>query len=186
MWAQPVTLNVNAGSGDFGMRKSCGRELVARVERICQSRGGHMTYTQARRVRRGIVNECCMNKCADHHLYAYCSNDKQERKPSDSMDSLHETPIVPSEFDTPGSQQFIRFISIQPNAESVTNAAEKVTTEDPRYHDVFLNGNVDTKTVDKIMKTLSRNSNDYQVGTVPPEFLMTRYIPSRARIISNY
>lgn len=96
---------------------------------------------------------------------------------------MHEAPIIPSEFDTPGSQQFIRFISI---AETATNAAEKVTTEDPRYHDVFLNGNVDTKTVDKIMKTLSRNSNDYQVGTVPPEFLMTRYIPSRARLISNY
>ncbi|XP_055303455.1 uncharacterized protein LOC129569076 [Sitodiplosis mosellana] len=178
MWAQPVKVN-GSEDGGFGMRKSCGRELVARVDRICQSRGGHMTYTRARRVRRGIVNECCMNKCADHHIYAYCSNDKPERKPSDS-DSLLKTPVVPREF--------IRFISFQPNAETVTNApAGTVTTEDPRYHDVFLNGNIDTKTLDEFLRTLSRNSNDYEVRTVPPEFQMNnRYIPSRARIISNY
>lgn len=182
MWAQPVKVNSGSGNG-FGMRKSCGRELVARVDRICQSRGGHMTYTRARRVRRGIVNECCMNKCADHHIYAYCSNDKQDRKSSDSDSSL-ETPIVPSDLDVAESQQFIRSISFQPYTETSTDTpADKATSEDPRYHDVLLNGNVDTKTVDRIMKTLPRNSNDYQIGTVPPEYLTyTRYIPSRARI----
>lgn len=183
MWAQPVT--INSSSGGFGMRKSCGRELVARVDRICQSRGGHMTYTRARRVRRGIVNECCMNKCADHHIYAYCSNDKQDRK---SSDSSIETPILPpSDLEVAESQHFIRSISFQPNVDIVTDApVGRVTSEDPRYHDVLLNGNVDTKTVDRIMKSLPRNLNDYQIGTVPPEYLMSRYIPSRARIISNY
>lgn len=188
MWAQPV----KARPGNT-IRKSCGRDLVERVDRICQSRGGHMTYTKARRVRRGIVNECCTNKCADHHIYAYCSNGKQDGQSGDS-DSLLETPVLTGDLDVAESRVPALYAldmqnAIQPITESTV---EKVTLEpDQRYHDyansnVYVNSNVDSEYVNQLIKKLPRNSNDFQVGTVPPEYRISRYIPSRVRIISNY
>ncbi|XP_031625439.1 uncharacterized protein LOC116342088 [Contarinia nasturtii] len=197
LWAQPV--KVKDGISGFGLRKTCGRDLVARVDRICQSRGGHMTYTdtsrRSRRIRRGIVAECCTNKCADHHLYAYCSNDKYNTKSSESI----ESPAWPNDILEVADSQvkpILQEVNSGMNAEMITESLPlsdgEVTSENPRYHDVLVNGNVDTKLVDRIIKTLPRNFNEYQVGTVPPEYQlpvsvkMSRYIPSRVRINSNY
>lgn len=152
-----------------------------------------MTYTKARRVRRGIVNECCMNRCADHHIYAYCSNDKQDEESNDS-DSLLETPVLTVDLEVAESRVPALYTIdtqnvIQPRTESII---EKATPEpDQRYSDysnsnVYVNSNVDSEFVNQLIKTLPRNSNDFQVGTVPPEYRISRYIPSRVRIISNY
>lgn len=178
----------SALSQPVNVRRSCGTDLVERVERICQSRGGHMTYTQGRRFRRGIVSECCKYQCADHHLYAYCSNGKQD---SESPDSA----IIPADLDVAETRipaTYARTFGHQQSARLETehrtpSPVEKVTVEpDHRYHDIIVNNNVDSEYVNRILKTLPHNSNDFQVGTVPPEYLNERYIPSRARIVTNY
>lgn len=171
IWGLPT----KAIEGGFGARKSCGRDLVARVERICQNRGGHMTYTKARRVRRGIVDECCMNKCTDHSIYGYCS------KSRDSGTSIE----APMPFELHERQPFVR--PVQPNVEDITNSPVTVT-EEPEYHynDIYVTGNVKSDFVEQIIRSLPRPSNDFpEVGTVPPEYRISRYIPSRVRI-SNY
>lgn len=186
-WAQPTRLN---GGSLPTLRKSCGHELVARVDRICQSRGGHMTYTRAQRIRRGIVTECCTNKCADHHLIAYCTDNKVHSK-SIETDTSIEVPALPlsdSDLDVAEVRSPKQFVQ---NEESVTvSPIDKITSsENPLYPNVLFNGHVDStvlEKVDRIIKYLPRNSNDYQIGTVPPEYLISNYIPSRARIISNY
>lgn len=175
LWAQPMK-KIPIG----GPRKSCGRDLVARVDRICQSRGGHMTYTRARRVRRGIVEECCANKCSDHHIYAYCS------KSSDSDTSM-ERPI-PIEVIEPKFHEVRSVPVIMPDIPTEA-PVEKVTPDTPlshyRYNDIYVKDNVNADFVEQIIKSLPSHSNDFQVGTVPPEFRSSRYIPSRVRI-SNY
>lgn len=169
-WAQPVK--------DV-LKRSCGSELALRVHRVCQNRGGHNTHFTARRFRRGIVNECCSNKCRDRDLYAYCSNGKSNGESSESV----EVPAWPNDENILNVAESRVSDVVNSRLQVITESTiSKVTSESPRYHDVLVNGNVDTKRVDDIIKTLPRNSNDYQVGTVPPEYLMNRYIPSRARI----
>lgn len=184
MWALPAKPHAPY------VRKSCGRDLVERVDRICRSRGGIMTYTRARRSRRGIVNECCMNKCADHHIYAYCSNKEPISEPLPETSAAltmdlgkDEASHIPAasrlEMDSENA------IPIEPE---VTSAPiEKFTSSpDHRYHDIIVTNNVDPETVNRLIKTLPHSSNDFQVGTVPPEYMMSRYIPSRVRTVSNY
>lgn len=169
----------------LAMRKTCGRDLVERVDRICSSRGGVMTYTKARRVRRGIVNECCMNKCADHHIYAYCSNDKSE---SDSESVIENSPILTMDLEVAESRAPIAIENIMPSeVQSITNApVERITLgPDFQYRDIYVKSTVDSDFVNRLIKTLPHNSNDFQVGTVPPEYI-SGYIPSRARIVRNY
>lgn len=174
-------------------RKSCGRDLVERVDRICRSRGGHMTYTRAHRFRRGIVDECCMNKCADHHIYAYCSNNKPNSEPkpelleipaSLTIDLEAAESRVPAVMTSSLVMDDENTIPLEP----VTNAppVERFTlSPDYQFHNIIVRNNVDSEVVNRIIKTLPHNSNDFQVGTVPPD-LMSRYIPSRARIATNY
>lgn len=50
-------------------RKSCGRELNNRIQRICGSNYNGMEHT---RVKRGIVNECCQNICLDSFVELFC------------------------------------------------------------------------------------------------------------------
>lgn len=176
-------------------RKSCGRDLVERVDRICRSRGGHMTYTRAHRIRRGIVDECCMNKCADHHIYAYCSNNKPNSEPNSEMLDLPAALTMDLEVAESRVPAVSRIMMDDENTiplEPVTNApppVERFTmSPNQRYHDnIIVKNNVDSEVVNRIIKTLPHNSNDFQVGTVPPE-LMRGYvnIPSRARIVTNY
>lgn len=166
------------------VRKSCGRDLVERVDRICRSRGGHMTYTRAHRIRRGIVDECCMNKCADHHIYAYCSNNKPNAEPKSetleipvslTMDLEVAESRVPAVLTSRLVMDDENTIPLDP----VTNAppVERITlSPDYRYHNIIVRNNVDSEVVNRIIKTLPHNSNEFQVGTVPPE-LMSRYIP---------
>lgn len=171
------------------MKKSCGRDLVERVDRICRSRGGHMTYTRAHRARRGIVDECCMKKCADHHIYAYCSNNKPS---TESNSDMLEIPTsltmdletvesrVPAVFTSQLVMDNDNVIPLEP----VTNAP-LVKKEYPKFQIIVKEG-VKDEAVAQIMKHVPAQSNhDFQVGTVPPQ-LMSRYIPSRARIITNY
>lgn len=175
------------------MRKSCGRDLVERVDRICRSRGGHMTYTRAHRFRRGIVDECCMKRCADHHIFAYCSNNKPSIEPKSdmleipaslTMDLEVAESRVPAVFTSQLVMDSENVIPLEP----VTNGppVERYTfSPDYGYHDIIVKDNVDSEKVNRIIKTLPHNSNVFQVGTVPPD-LMSRYIPSRARIVTNY
>lgn len=180
MWALP------AKSHGSHIRKSCGRDLVERVDRICRSRGGHMTYTRAHRFRRGIVDECCMNKCADHHIHAYCSNNKSNTELK--SEPLPETSAAL----TMDLEMANRFEMDSENAipveSAVTSAPIEKFTLSPnhRYHDIIVKNNVDSEVVNRLIKTLPYNSNAFQVGTVPPEYMISRYIPSRVRIVRNY
>lgn len=177
-------------------RKSCGRDLVERVDRICRSRGGHMTYTRAHRFRRGIVDECCMNKCADHHIFAYCSNEqpKPEQFPETIAALTSDLNLETAESRVPGAS---RLLLDSDNRNENVIPVEKPTTSSPiekftmspnhRYHDIYVKKNVDSEFVNRLIKTLPHNSNpDFQVGTVPPEYLISRFIPSRARTTSSF
>lgn len=161
------------------VRRTCGRDLVDRVNRICERRGGHMTYTQVHRVKRGIVDECCMNVCLDHHLYAYCSNDKHE-----SESSIEAIPAYLDESDSQALSPNDSPNSIPRDMEPVTQSTpEKVTAEpDHRYQNIEMNGNVDSDFVQQLIKTLPYSSNDFQVGTVPPEY---RTIPKKYLVPSH-
>lgn len=55
-------------------RKSCGIDLINRVARICEVRGGYNRMDYMRR-KRNIIMECCKNACFDTQLYLYCSAD---------------------------------------------------------------------------------------------------------------
>lgn len=178
--------------GGFSIRKSCGRDLVERVENICQSRGGLLTYTKARRMKRGIVDECCSKKCADHHIYAYCSNNKPEFKSSEShsMSSSMETPIQltdleMSESKMPEAQALIRTMDSDNAIESI-DATSTVTPKlsiSHRYSNILVNRKIDSITLDRFLSTLQHNTNDFEVGTIPPEYQLPPIIPSRTRII---
>lgn len=192
MWALPTK-----PIGSY-VKKSCGRDLVERVDRICRSRGGHMTYTRAysgahgHRIRRGIVDECCMKKCADHHIYAYCSNNKPNNEPK--TEPLLQTFVQTIDFDVDDSRvpAASRLVMDNDNAipvefGSTSAPVEKFTlSPDQRYHDIYVKNNVDSEFVNRLIKTLPYSSNDFQVGTVPPEYMISRYIPSRARTFENY
>lgn len=69
------------------VRRSCGKYLADRIYDICKARGGYSqlsaapstttTTTRApelshRRVRRGVVEECCRQSCTDATLIQYC------------------------------------------------------------------------------------------------------------------
>lgn len=165
------------------VRKTCGRDLVDRVNKICESRGGHMTHTQVRRVRRGIVDECCTKVCLDHHIYAYCSNNP-ERSQTETGES--ETSI---ELPT-GLEEAVRSSdiqnSIQRNVETITDSPIQQVTAESVHLDIDINGNIDSEFVQRLIKRLPPPSNDFQVGTVPPEFriLPKKYlVPSHVRLI---
>lgn len=53
-------------------RKSCGGDLIERVAKICDKRGGynHLEYFRGKR---NIIMECCQNACSDVQLYLYCA-----------------------------------------------------------------------------------------------------------------
>lgn len=181
LWAQPYK------PFETVLRKSCGRDLVERIDQICQSRGGHMTITKARRSRRGIVNECCMKKCSDQHIYPYCSNNMHASEP----DELETPDILTMDLEAAESRAPISMPLknvIPQNVETATSSpVEKITLgPDYRYHDIYVKSNVDSDYVNRLIKTLPLNSNDFQIGTVPPEYRISGYIPSRARIVRNY
>lgn len=148
------------------MRKSCGPDLVERVAQICQSRGGHMTHTSPRlhrRVRRGIVNECCVNKCADHHIYPYCSNDGGlKSSETDAVSSSIETPFDLEVGDSPApiAQALVRSFdtgdAMETQVDGTTAIPVEVTTD---------------FTSERTTKNLP-----FQVGTVPPEYRMSPFV----------
>lgn len=121
-----------------------------------------MTHTgvrTSRRVRRGIVNECCFNKCADRHIYAYCSNqgegDEVKTSENESIPS-HETPMEVS--DKPEAQPLIRL---------------------PDFIDV-------TETSTPVETTTETVSIHFQIGTVPPEYRISPFVPSYSRLLVWY
>lgn len=65
------------------VRRSCGKYLADRISDICKARGGYSQLNEAtstrapelsshRRVRRGVVEECCRQSCTDTTLIQYC------------------------------------------------------------------------------------------------------------------
>lgn len=180
---------------EFHERKSCGHELVERVGRICTSRGGLKSYPVHERVRRGIVNECCANKCADHHIYAYCSNgNKRETQPAESH--VQVAPAEYSEYEMrPEPLALMRTLEYVEEAtettatrpvESTTISTTTTTTTPsmPAGFHPHGNGHIDSLTLNKILENLDRqHHNDFQVGTVPPEYRIMPMIPSRSRIM---
>lgn len=175
-------------------RKSCGRDLVERVEHICQSRGGHMTYTKARRIRRGIVNECCANECTDHHIYAYCSNSKSDVKSTESNSMSSETPyqlnvdLEAFESRIPEPQALTRTMDNENSIEQTTQHITTTTTstEIPttdHHYDVEVNKHFDSITLNRLLSSLPYNPNEFEVGTLPPEYRLAPFIPSRTRIM---
>lgn len=184
VWMQPVRVK------EFHERKSCGHELVERVGRICTSRGGLKSYPVHGRVRRGIVNECCANKCADHHIYAYCSNgDKRETQPAESLVQVASAEY--SEYEMrPEPLALMRTLEYADEAAEATDVKIETTTASTptsrlpttRFYSSG-NGHIDSLTLNRILENLDRQQhNDFQVGTVPPEYRIMPVIPSRSRI----
>ncbi|XP_062701784.1 bombyxin B-1 homolog isoform X1 [Aedes albopictus] len=61
--------------GARAVRKSCGKYLADRISDLCKARGGYSQLTSAdseqrshRRIKRGIVEECCHQQCCEYSL----------------------------------------------------------------------------------------------------------------------
>lgn len=167
-------LSVNGAplSQKMSARKSCGLDLVERVHQICQNRGGHLRYTSPRvrrHVRRGIVNECCANKCADHQLYAYCSFQHEvnssERAPQ-SLQQGTQTDFEVTDTRMPEAQSSTKSISSKNIIEETATKPVEITTE-------FNLFGVDRKT----------KNPHFQFGTVPPEYRISPFVPSQSRLL---
>lgn len=154
-------------------RKSCGLALVERVHQICESRGGHLTYTShrvKRHVRRGIVNECCANKCADYQLYAYCSFNEDvnlNEKASDSEQKGTQVDFNEAETRMPEAHSFTEFSSSKNIIGETTTKRVEITTE-------FNVLGIDRKT----------KNPHFQLGTVPPEYRILPFVPSHSRLLN--
>lgn len=125
------------------LRRSCGNELAERINRICQLRGGHKTYSNTQagtniRVRRGIVDECCTEKCTDDHVAAYCVHSQPNATPANILDRPEDDAI-----------------KIRP-----TTRISRVLATEPQ---------LSTTTVPLI--TLGQMVNYKRAGTVSPHFL---------------
>lgn len=178
-------------------RKSCGHELVERVGRICNSRGGLKSYPVHGRVRRGIVNECCANKCADHHIYAYCSNgNKRETQPAESHVQVvaaeySDYEIRPEPLALMRTHEFVEERTEPTASRNVESTTVTTTTTSsttmpaiPMEFQPHGTHSIDSLTLNKILENLDRqHHNDFQVGTVPPEYRIMPMIPSRSRIM---
>lgn len=166
------------------LRKTCGQDLVVRVDRICQNRGGHMTITKARRIRRGIVNECCMKKCSDQHIYPYCLNNVPES--GSESDTLAETPdILTMDLELAETRSMVPMKNVIPMKVDVATSEPFTIRPDYGNHNIYVKDTVDSEFVNRLIKSLPLKS-DFQVGTVPPEYQPYGYIPSRARIARHY
>lgn len=110
-----LTILAISVSGKPHLRKTCGRDLVARVDRICQSRGGHLPHTDVKANkggRRGIVNECCLQICADYDIHPYCLNandDNDNLSETKSLDDIAVYNEMP-ENRMPEAQALVRFL----------------------------------------------------------------------------
>lgn len=187
-------------------RKSCGRALVERLDRICLIRGGYLSHLDRfphKRVRRGIVHECCLNKCADTHMYAYCSNTKPKSSESEKNTSV-EVPVQPrvdtTNVQLPKAEALIRTVDTKnvieqtntpqqtvetTTATTTTEKAVEITFQDHRYHDIFVNKDIDSNTLNQLLSSLPYNSNPPEYQTVPPEYQISPMIPSRSRLMFN-
>lgn len=93
------------------VRRSCGKYLADRIYDICKARGGYMahegnvatsttTTTRApvlshRRVRRGVVEECCRQSCTDATLIQYCMESAVESAESVQFNGPEENkPVI--------------------------------------------------------------------------------------------
>lgn len=63
------------------IRKTCGNELNQRVSQICTEYGGiNGLEMDNRRVKRGIVEDCCHNRCHDVFIRRYyCKNSNNNK-----------------------------------------------------------------------------------------------------------
>lgn len=78
------------------VRRSCGKYLANRIYEICKARGGYsqlnVTPTTRtpefshRRVKRGVVEECCRQSCTDSTLIQYCMESAVESGESVQFD----------------------------------------------------------------------------------------------------
>lgn len=181
LYAESVFLQPIRG----GERKSCGRDLVQRVDRICSNRGGHLSMTSSPiRVRRGIVNECCMNKCPDHHLYLYCVNSKPETEPDD--EEAIEDESNPSSL--PDAQALVNQEAYETNVEASTMPFEyDVPAPDFASKKADKNDAKFPEAIHRIMEIVERQEKrprqQFQFGTVPPEYQIMPIIPSRSRLV---
>lgn len=169
-----ISVNGAPFNQKLSARKSCGLALVERVHQICQSRGGHLTYTSTRakrHVRRGIANECCANKCADYQLYAYCSFNEEmnsSEKVSEFVKQETSVDFDVAETHLPEPQSLTKFNSLKKVIDRMTTTTKpvEITTE----FNIF---GVDRKT----------NNPHFQFGTVPPEYRLSPFVPSQSRLL---
>lgn len=78
------------------VRRSCGKYLADRIYDICKARGGYSQLSAVapttrapefshRRVRRGVVEECCRQSCTDSTLIQYCMESSSAVESAESV-----------------------------------------------------------------------------------------------------
>lgn len=96
------------------VRRSCGKYLADRIYEICKARGGYNQLNVAptteapkfshRRVKRGVVEECCRKSCTDLQLQIYCMESAVESAESvqfdDGVEQIKPTVSFPTEKST--------------------------------------------------------------------------------------
>lgn len=194
-----------------GRRKSCGRELWQRVNEICQSRGGAYGYTfrRQRRVRRGIVNECCERECSDQDVITYCSNTNVS-EPSESNKSTAANERSRQSRDEVDQNQrrisrpltkLLHAVDKGNSIESIENVAVEATTIPAatttttgsipnewmnRFTVYPPNKQPDHQIWYKIyLMVKDMRQKDFEVGTVPPEYKSQPFLPSQYQFAYN-
>lgn len=95
------------------VRRSCGKYLADRIYDICKARGGYSQLNLApttrtpefnhRRVKRGVVEECCRQSCTDSALIQYCANNVESAESvqfDDGVGQIKPTVSFPTEKST--------------------------------------------------------------------------------------
>lgn len=189
-----------------GRRKSCGRELWQRVNEVCQSRGGSYGYTfPRRRVRRGIVNECCERECSDQDVIGYCSNThvSEPRDADDSSAPNERSRQSRDEYDeNPRKISRLSHAVDKGNSiESNENVAVEATT--PATTTSTTAGSIPNEWMNRFtvypsdkqpdqqiwykiyLMVKDRRQKDFEVGTVPPEYKSQPFLPSQYQFAYN-
>lgn len=71
-------VELNASQSEEMTRRTCSNGLNQRLTRVCEPYGGiNGLQTVNRRIKRGIVEECCHSRCPDSFIRRfYCKNSK--------------------------------------------------------------------------------------------------------------
>ncbi|XP_055712155.1 insulin-like growth factor II isoform X2 [Phlebotomus papatasi] len=143
-----ILLTIMVQESEGRARKSCGSDLADRIATVCNGEYNELYWSDSdshTRVRRGIVDECCKNRCSDSRLRSqYCqTKDDSARVADDSSVYVSKEEHPPEELKKSLDEPIIPHSRLSPTPEIGTVAPEynlrgmippQYRTQDIRFH----------------------------------------------------